>query len=153
MTDEQIIRGLEHIVEIAKDIGDVHSMMINIGSIISALDLINRQKAEIEKKDTEIEILIRKKEALRDEISELTAEVERLSNFVSEERCREIAKEMFPPVVAKAKTEAYGEFAELLKRYELQMFCSFPNTNIGTQCFIVLSEEIDNTLKELTEEK
>ena len=35
------------------------------------LGIINRQKAEIEKKDTEIDILIRKKETLRDEISEL----------------------------------------------------------------------------------
>ena len=37
----------------------------------SALDLINRQKAEID-------ILIRKKEALRDEIAEQQAEIERL---------------------------------------------------------------------------
>ena len=38
-----------------------------------SLDLINRQKAEIEKKDIEIDILIRKKEALRDEVERLKA--------------------------------------------------------------------------------
>ena len=43
--------------------------------------LCGEYKAEIEKKDTEIDILIRKKEALRDEISELTAEVERLQKL------------------------------------------------------------------------
>ena len=36
-----------------------------------ALDLINRQAEAIKQKDTEISILIRKKEALRDEIEEL----------------------------------------------------------------------------------
>ena len=36
------------------------------------------QKAELDKKDTEIDILIRKKECLRDEISGLKAEIERL---------------------------------------------------------------------------
>ncbi len=41
------------------------------GIMAKALDLINRQKAEIKQKDTEIDILIRKKETLRDEISEL----------------------------------------------------------------------------------
>ena len=46
------------------------------------LEVIKNKEAEIEKKDTEIEILIRKKEALRDEISGLTAEIERLKNLV-----------------------------------------------------------------------
>jgi hypothetical protein len=46
--------------------------------MVQALDLINRQKSEIEKKDIEIDILIRKKEALKDEVSELRAENERL---------------------------------------------------------------------------
>ena len=49
LTDEQIVKALEREAEIAKDIGDVHSMMINIGIIISALDLINRKNAEIER--------------------------------------------------------------------------------------------------------
>lgn len=43
-----------------------------------ALDLIKRQKAEIENKNREIDILIRKKETLRDKISALCAEIERL---------------------------------------------------------------------------
>lgn len=48
----------------------------------NALAVLNKkvaeQKAELSKKDTEIDILIRKKEALRDEIAELKAEVEGL---------------------------------------------------------------------------
>ena len=88
MTDEQIIRGLEHIVEIAKDIGDVHSMMINIGSIISALDLINRQKEEIER-------LKKSRDNLYEEM------VEKQKEEVN------IARRM-------GKAEAYREFAERL---------------------------------------
>jgi predicted Zn-ribbon and HTH transcriptional regulator len=38
------------------------------------LDLINRQKAEIKKKDIEIDILIRKNETLKDEIAEVKSE-------------------------------------------------------------------------------
>lgn len=42
------------------------------------LEVVKSQKAEIETKDTEIGILIRKKEALRDEVAEQKAEKERL---------------------------------------------------------------------------
>ena len=48
----------------------------------NALDLINRQKAELKKKDTEIDILIRKKETLRDEISELRAEIDHYKGVI-----------------------------------------------------------------------
>lgn len=47
----------------------------------SATDIIIRQKAEIEKKDIEIDILIRKKEMLRDEISKLHEEVLKGNTF------------------------------------------------------------------------
>ena len=46
------------------------------------VDLINRQKAEIKQKDTEIGILIRKKETLRDELAEKQAEIERLQDII-----------------------------------------------------------------------
>ena len=49
MTDNEIIKALEHEIHIANDIGGVHSMMIPIEPIKCALDLINRQQAEIEK--------------------------------------------------------------------------------------------------------
>ena len=47
----------------------------------TGFELYLKQKSELEKKDIEIAILIRKKEALNDEISELKAEVERLREF------------------------------------------------------------------------
>ena len=109
---DDIINALEHEVELAKDIGDVHSMMINIGVIKPALDLIKNQKAEIrelkreivdgkrdiekiamkyfareeelERQKLEIDILIRKKDNLRDEIAEKDAEIERLHNILND---------------------------------------------------------------------
>ena len=50
---------------------------------MNALDIIKQR-------DTEIDILIRKKEALKDEISELKAEVERLKEieFMYNDLCR-----------------------------------------------------------------
>ena len=48
---------------------------------INSIQECTRQKTEIEQKDIEIDILIRKKESLRDEICELQSEVERLKEF------------------------------------------------------------------------
>jgi hypothetical protein len=52
---------------------------------------------------------------------------------------------------AKAKSEAYREFAEKIKEGEVYMRVDFPNTECGTETYIVLSDDIDTTLKELTE--
>ena len=93
MNDNEIIKALEYCLaqgitsecEGCKDkIGCRDTLLSN------ALDLINRQKAEIEKKDTEIDILIRKNETLKDEVAELRAEVERLKEieFMYNDLCR-----------------------------------------------------------------
>lgn len=111
MTDNEIIREFEE-------------------ALRKSYDTIAKQKAEIEKKDTEIEILIRKKEALRDEISELTAEIERLKDHVVD-------------LNKKVKHEAYREFAKKLKAKK------FTHKNLGELVYI---EDIDNTLKELTDQ-
>lgn len=90
----------------------------------NALDLINRQKAELERKDIEIDILIKKKEALRDEVAELKAEVERLENAYKQ--CA-WERDAFSD-----NAEAIKEFAEKLKEY-------FPS----------IAKAIDHTAEEL----
>ena len=82
MTDNEIIKALK--ICTSEDLGCQDGCPYISGGCVSeikkhVLDLINRQKAEIEIKNTEIDILIRKKESLRDEIAELQAEIERLS--------------------------------------------------------------------------
>ena len=64
-----------------KSVGDMWSMgFLTTMHVTDILDLLNSQKAEIESKNVEIDILIRKKETLRDEISKLNADVERLKS-------------------------------------------------------------------------
>ena len=50
------------------------------------------------------------------------------------------------------KSEAIKEFADRLKEYELYMFYSFPdNKSLGSEQYIVLSDTIDELVKEMTE--
>lgn len=100
-----------------------------------SLDLINRQAAEIKQKDTEIDILIRKKHTLRDEVEELQKRIV----FWREDldyRPKEI------------RAEAIKDFAERLKaRYrELEEFecadCGYPPFH---------DSDIDNLVIEMTE--
>ena len=51
--------------------------------------------------------------------------------------------------VKTAKSEAYKEFAERLKEGEVYMRIEFPNTRSGTETYVVLSEDIDNLVKEM----
>lgn len=53
----------------------------------------------------------------------------------------------------QAKSEVIKEFAERLKEYELCMFCSFPdNKSLGSEQYIVLSDSIDELVKEIMED-
>ena len=87
MTDNEFIQALEYCIQVDCDTCDVcplhdkESGCLEIDLRVPALNLIKRQKAEIRQKDIEIDMLIRKKESLRDEICELQSEVERLKEF------------------------------------------------------------------------
>ena len=96
-----------------------------------ALNLINRKNAEID-------ILIRKKETLRDEIAGQQAEIERLQR--EQEIFGDIGK-----LYSEVKTEAYKEFAERLKER------AFVPDMSPTGARVVEAWEIDETLTELTE--
>lgn len=87
MTDNEIIKALELCNSSFLDRSCRECQFYKVSHCSTALinegiNLINRQKAEIEKKDTEIAILIRKNETLKDEVSELRAEVERLQREI-----------------------------------------------------------------------
>ena len=85
MTDNEIIKALECCC-IEHACSKCHYSKTCSANCINeimrdTLDLINSQKAQLEKKDTEIDILIRKKETLSNEISELRAEIERVEKL------------------------------------------------------------------------
>lgn len=85
MTDEEIIKALECCYTVGTPCRECpfddteHCNDELMGQYI--LDLINRQRAEIKQKDTEIDILIRKNETLKDEVLELREEIERLQDI------------------------------------------------------------------------
>lgn len=118
---------MTHDEEIIQEATEIYETNQNGGALVGdLLRIIKSQKAEIEKKDTEIEILIRKKHALRDEISELTAEIERLSDrnhkciYLSDDETTEFCVDGACPefeTKAMIKTEAYREFAKLVNRH------------------------------------
>ena len=123
------------------------------------LEVIKNKDTEIFNLNKEISALKLKNDEFLKSNEKAKAEIERLSNFVSEERCREIAKEMFPPVVAKAKSEAYREFAERFKYFVLHedieiVDCKCTDyhnyVNGANQFRHQVKNGIDNTLKELT---
>lgn len=103
MTDNEIIKAFECCQKLGCDSCDEcplkNDRCVNIDTDWLALDLLKRQKAEIE-------ILIRKKEVLRDEIAEQQAEIQRLKDayIVYEETTG----------LKQAKAEAIKEFGKLL---------------------------------------
>lgn len=137
------------------------------------LDVVKEQKSEIAKKDTEIDILIRKKEALRDEIAEQQAEIERLQKILvgfmdevgtwSNKYDVDISNIYKLPLLAKEdfnikntiKSEAYREFADKLHDNFISKvqkhYCRL-NTDKYTEGYTVddVLSSIVNTLKELT---
>ena len=106
-------------------------------------DLIHRQKAELSKKDTEIDILIRKKESLNDEISELQHKIASCN--------AEIKRLEFDNVHWndwEVKCRAINEFAERLKED-----IPFITSHLGNVSVLSLYRNIDNLVQEMTERK
>lgn len=84
MTDEQIIKALECCKDLKCSECPLFMTDCDVKLCQEAIDIINRQKAEIEKKNIEIDILISKKDMLQDENSELMAEVESLKEALKD---------------------------------------------------------------------
>lgn len=89
-----------------------------------ATKTIERQSAEIEKKDIEIDILIRKKEALKDEVERLKAEAECADGYAD-------------ALVERSKSEAIKEFAYKVKR----LWANYEGYNF--------ERELNNLVKEM----
>lgn len=89
----------------------------------SATDIIIRQKAEIKKKDIEIDILIRKKEMLRDVIAELQKQIQDYAHTIvmlndhnkGMHQCCDYAAKHFVADAKRIKADAIKEFADRLK--------------------------------------
>lgn len=114
--------------------------------INTVIDLINRQKAEIEDLKHSEEVLYRVKEDLKAQIKGLQDEVEiktNMYNYVKTQRDEEYRCCMYyVTMIAKIKTEAIKEFWDRLKKEKIT------HKNFGE---IVCVEDGDNLVKELIE--
>ena len=145
LTDEEIIDALEKEIQIANDIGDVHSMMINIGLIEDALDLINRQKAEIEKLTTELVGMRGAANSYKMHYDNAQAEIKELKMVIEaiNDTIYPLPFETdFDKAIKTAKAEAIKEFAERLKEEIVQI----------PAWGRVAEKKIDNLVKEMVGE-
>lgn len=146
MTDEQIIKEYQEFVNSVNAGGKGEIAQGRFGDI---LDLIIRQKEKIKEFDGKIVIQQGMIDYQKAEIKELKIEIEELkkrNTLLLKKKCKDIntARKII-------KTNAIKEFAERLKEYELCMFCSFPeNKSLGSEQYIILSDSIDNLVKEMT---
>ena len=110
------------------------------------------REEELERQKLEIDILIRKKDNLRDEIAEKDAEIERLK---AEIRNTDNILYSLDRPLEEIKHEAYREFAERVKQISKEITVHYvADTTIqehrtGVGMYDI--EDLDNLLKELTE--
>ena len=171
MTDEQIIKALECCIahenceEVSCEFCPYERVLNCTGVMMqNAIDLINRQKAEIEELRSDKIIAERREKDARElfvdctrQLEEAKAEIERLKRGVTFTFTIEDFKSIEETIISRLdneiKSEAIKEFAERLKEGEVYMRIEFPNTKNGTEDYIVLSDDIDDLIKEMTEEK
>lgn len=160
MTDEQIIKYWNEIdSEIINEHGEEFDVYITMPVAKSTVDIINRQKAEIERLKEEKQDIKDKYDCqqtvycdLSDIIKEKCKELE-LANAdkVIAESHEKAAKKMFVDVVQRLKTiksEAIKEFAERLKTNFNK------NIKLYGRCTVCdATTEIDDLVKEVTEEE
>jgi hypothetical protein len=105
----------------------------------NALDLVNRQKAEIERLQADIDgACVFLEEQNKKRTQEHKIQMELLNKL----------QEQIPLAIARAKSEAIKEFAERLKAKEATHFCKCGRTFTYTDLF---NGEIDTIVKEMTE--
>ena len=152
MTDTEIIKALEchsNDIEVCKSCPLTNEECCSVKLAKNVLDLIERQKAEIERLTTLAELgNMRSNDyrAMRDKLKAANAEIERLNGCVkSEDEVRaimksqmesvvkEIAEEQIDIAVKLAKAKAVKEFAELLYKRcsERYTFCFMLGHEIG----------------------
>lgn len=122
MTDKEIINQWKHERELAECVCSYFVDQVELSLVNETIDLINRQKAEIEKLKSENEILSRNAaKAFKEGMNE----------------CRDLSE-------YEIKSEAYKEFAERLKEKSFKTI-----RNYGLTKEVVEVCDIDNLVKEM----
>ena len=84
VTDEQIIKALEKTIHLAEYVDSSYCDGVDILEIKNALDLINRQRGELRKKQVKIHKLLKELNQIQDYYNMQKAEIDRLKTMNSE---------------------------------------------------------------------
>ncbi len=149
MTDNEIIKALECLSGIAKDWDcdkcPFDSAICTSFVAESTLDLINRLQEEKQNLEIELKAMRGAANSYKDEVERLKENLEEAVSCFNRMESLYNIKNMELKV---AKTEAYKEFAELLKKQKYQS----SDWSHGEHPFVVEERDIDNTLDELVGE-
>lgn len=113
----------------------------DVDAIVEIITLAKKFEGVINRQKAEIDILIRKKETLRDEICDLQTTIESFKNAYKQ--CA-WERDMFSEELKTAKTEAIKEFAEKLKEH-------IPHFDDGYTTMQCVEGAVKYLVKEMTE--
>ena len=133
MTDIEIIKAKED---------EIIANALKTLAPFEVRDIIAQMRGTINRQQTEIDILIRKKETLRDEIAEKQAEIDKLTNELEYLNGKYLIQDM---AVQSAKSEARKEFAERLKDMH-------KHNTTSVVSLVTVFDNINNLLEEMERE-
>ena len=151
MTDDEIIKVLEDEIHLAEYVDSDYCSNVNLEIIKSALDLITRQKAEIERLGKEVNLVSIQFQDVQERYEKVQTEIEQWK-----EKANKYQKLWCIAVddVETAKSKAIQEFAERLKNEiisETAYGCE-SNQHTGYYDYQIkigdIPEYIDNLVKE-----
>ena len=148
MTDNEIIQALENEVKSAEYVDSEYCDGVDLTLIKSAIDLINRQKTEIERLKSELSNTRRK--ALLEAYSKFEGHSDYHGDTIlCKLICMSEGKEVdtaTPLDMSETKAKAYKKFAERLKEGAQMADC------FDSYSMVVGTHFIDNLLKEMIDE-
>lgn len=148
-TDEEIIKALECHINAEDCVScEVFDWCDEIILTKLVLDLINRQKAEIERLQKEVNLVSIQFQDVQERAEEYKLKIENLQNVISNQQIEISAK-----IEKQIKSEAYKEFTEKLKEeIRLEDDCDYNCRECCYECndYVIA---IENLLKEMVGEE
>ena len=140
MTDNEIIKALESEVKSAEYVDSYYCNGVDLTLIKSTIDLINRQRAEIDELKHEREVLIEDIHYSANKVNEQLEEIEKLK---IENKSLRSAANCYKLHCNETRTEAIKEFADRLKQKT-----EYYENGQGWEGKICYVDDIDNFVKE-----
>ena len=143
MTDNEIIKALESEVKSAEYVDSYYCNGVDLTLIKSTIDLINRQRAEIDELKHEREVLIEDIHYSANKVNEQLEEIEKLK---IENKSLRSAANCYKLHCNETRTEAIKEFADRLKQKT-----EYYENGQGWEGRICYDNDIDNLVKKMIE--